>query len=122
MHIWGQNRETDSVHAVAVCQWCQQDMHDRVGCTLEVYRDFNDGIVRRRIPYGGEPPPYAEDQVCHDCLVPQGRLHHPGCDMEACPRCEGQAMTCGCADPESKGSEPPPADSEVLRQVDGGSE
>ena len=33
---------------------------------------------------------------CHDCRVQPGRLHQSGCDMEECPFCQGQLLTCGC--------------------------
>jgi hypothetical protein len=33
---------------------------------------------------------------CHDCAVLNGQLHVEGCDMEECPRCYGQLITCGC--------------------------
>ena len=37
--------------------------------------------------------PCAED-VCHDCAAAKGQFHVPGCDMERCPVCGGQAMLC----------------------------
>lgn len=39
----------------------------------------------------------AEDlvQECHDCGVLEGQLHEPSCDMERCPICLGQLLTCG---------------------------
>ena len=44
------------------------------------------------------------DEPCWDCGVDPGGYHHPGCDMEACPRCGGQLISCDCwpedAEPE----------------------
>lgn len=54
------------------------------------------GRKLRREPYllfyEGMPP------RCGDCNTPAGQLHHPGCDMDACPACFGQAICCGHAD------------------------
>lgn len=44
---------------------------------------------------------------CHDCGVVDGQLHVPMCDMEVCPRCFGQLITCGCLWDEG------PADSDL---------
>ena len=33
---------------------------------------------------------------CHDCCCLEGELHDYGCDMERCPFCEGQLISCGC--------------------------
>ncbi len=87
------------------CQWCGQEMKEGNGCTIEVFSDFLDGRPRHRIPYGSEgwweevggfDPTFS----CHDCGVTAGGLHHPGCDMEACPCCGGQALSCECVRPE----------------------
>jgi hypothetical protein len=40
--------------------------------------------------------PTLQRETCHDCDVEEGQLHLPGCDMERCPFCGGQLISCGC--------------------------
>lgn len=50
-----------------------------------------------RIRYGDESWDWhAEDTPCHDCAAVKGEFHDPGCDVEECPVCHGQAMGCSC--------------------------
>jgi len=32
--------------------------------------------------------------ICHDCGAKAGELHSLGCDMERCPICKGQLISC----------------------------
>jgi len=38
------------------------------------------------------------NERCHDCgiLNKPGNVHHRGCDMERCPKCGGQLISCNC--------------------------
>lgn len=59
------------------------------------------GRTRTRIRYGREGAGWADStDPCHDCAAISGELHVPGCDMERCPACRGQAISCGCASEE----------------------
>ena len=52
-----------------------------------------------RIRYGEESDDWGADrEPCHDCSVVKGQLHVAGCDVEKCPKCRGQAITCDCLD------------------------
>ena len=42
--------------------------------------------------YRGLPRP----AQCHDCDAHAGELHQAGCEVEECPACHRQAISCGC--------------------------
>lgn len=81
------------------CPFCEKVMEVGNGCTVEEYDDMEGGPYQR-ITYSNETrcgDDFKDTRVfCHDCNVTPGQFHHPGCDMEECPKCHGQAVSCGC--------------------------
>ena len=39
-----------------------------------------------------------EEHKCGDCGVVAGEYHHIYCDMERCPKCRSQLISCDCED------------------------
>ena len=73
------------------CEYCEQDMNMSDGCTTTAYMLPGGQRIVARIKYES----FAGER-CHDCNAQHGQYHHPGCDMEKCPICHGQAYGCDC--------------------------
>lgn len=56
------------------------------------------GRVYRRILWGeeGESYPVEDFDTCPDCGVAKGEPHVQHCDVERCPRCKAQLLSCNC--------------------------
>lgn len=80
---------------MAICEWCKQEMSTANGCVGIVTIM---GRLITPIRYGNETRNQYSGERCHDCNVKRGRYHHPGCDVEECPGCHGQLISCGCLD------------------------
>ena len=67
-------------------------MHNSITCTFP-YIQYGTEFYLRNTVY------YDSNEHCHDCgiLNKEGNIHHTGCDMERCPRCDGQKISCGCS-------------------------
>lgn len=84
---------------MAICKWCNHDMADdkTLGCLDNIKITYPDGTV-----LAASTAHFSEESGrCHDCHAKHGYYHHPGCDVERCPRCGGQLISCGCLDEES---------------------
>jgi hypothetical protein len=60
-----------------------------------------DDVELPRIKYGEEHIKYGEEHnnlPCHDCCAILGEYHVPGCDVERCPNCCGQLISCSCVE------------------------
>lgn len=81
---------------MATCDLCKQDMLKAKACKGDRMVRFPDGARLAVIPHDPDA-----DGPCGDCGVAPGGVHHSGCDMERCPRCQGQLISCACFEAEA---------------------
>lgn len=75
---------------MANCDLCNQDMLSGASCSVEVLHTA--GVAYPLVPHRAG----RARSNCGDCGVEPGGFHHLGCDLQRCPRCGGQLISCGC--------------------------
>lgn len=79
---------------MADCEDCGQEMLEAATCRVDAF------IIRGerfdRIRQTGAP--IGRGGRCGDCGIQRQGFHHYGCDLEPCPRCRRQLLSCGCGD------------------------
>jgi hypothetical protein len=69
-------------------------MRTAISCTADAFHQ--NGRRVDMIPFGDEPGRRTSGDRCGDCGVFRGGWHHPGCDLQPCPACGRQLLSCGC--------------------------
>jgi len=76
---------------MAKCDYCKQEMKEADSCTFPYLVDKNQMHYQRSRAHFNEP-----SGRCGDCGIKHGGIHHYGCDVERCPKCGYQLITCRC--------------------------
>lgn len=79
---------------MAVCGWCRGEMTMAISCTINVLHQ--NGHRFHLVPFGHECGRGSRAKQCGDCGAIRGGWHHPGCDLQPCPACGRQLISCGC--------------------------
>lgn len=86
------------------CEDCKKEMETARSCVFPYLihkgKAYDRRITQEHIDDWG----YTTKDRCGDCGIQMkaGNVHHYGCDIERCPICGGQLISCDCFDGEEK--------------------
>ena len=74
----------------------QKDEYEKDVQVAQIHTHFltQNGTRIPRIRYGDDPNDTVE--YCDDCWAKKGQYHLSFCDLERCPNCGGQVLSCDC--------------------------
>ena len=78
---------------MAKCECCGLVMRSSKGCTYPMVEYSGKKYWRQKVGDEGWVKP---GKRCGDCGALYGYFHHPGCDLERCPVCGDQLLSCDC--------------------------
>ncbi len=79
---------------MTLCYFCDREMATADSCTANALN--HNGRHIPLWPYGRGPFDGQDGPRCSACGVRRGGYHHPTCDLQRCPICEGHLMSCDC--------------------------
>ena len=79
---------------MAICADCKQEMLDEETKSCKEFPH----IFLAEVMFERDTEYFDYNARCHDCDIENkpGNVHHYGCDIERCPLCAGQLLSCGC--------------------------
>jgi len=95
---------------MSVCQFCLLEMTAAPSCDVRVLHV--DGEPVGMLAWSARGRRW-RDRRCPDCGVAPEGFHHLGCDMQRCPLCAGQMISCDCRFDED-GPDPDDEDNELV--------
>ena len=76
------------------CMACKREMSKANGCTMKYVKTTNGKYFKRQKV--GDEGWVEPGKRCPDCGAKYGYFHHMMCDVEQCPICGLQLLSCDC--------------------------